>query len=61
MEEDYTHRDLCSATSGMLEAFKKQSEKEWSELDSDTVDEIIKAFNDKHKEYGAETPRPTEE
>jgi|APHM01.1.fsa_nt_gi hypothetical protein len=58
MEEDYTHRDLCASTAGLLEAFKNQSQEDRNELDEHTVDEMIRFFNEKHDEHGAETPKP---
>lgn len=59
--EEMNHRDLCSATAGLLEAFKNQSQKDWNELDEHTVDEMIKFFNEKHDELEAETPKPITE
>jgi hypothetical protein len=57
-DNDYAHRDLCSATAGILEAFHRMSEDPRYELDTFTVEEIIVHFNKKHDEHGAETPKP---
>jgi hypothetical protein len=57
-ERDYTHRDLCSATAGILEAFHEMSERDRNDkYDAETVEEIIEQFNKKHDELGAETPK----
>lgn len=55
---DYTHRDLCSATAGLLNAYLEMSGREHfdHDLDRDTVEAIARAFDEKHEELGAETP-----
>jgi hypothetical protein len=55
---DHTHRDLCSATSGLFNAYLDMSEKETNGLDKETVEVIAQAFVEKHEEFGAETPTP---
>jgi hypothetical protein len=55
---DYKHRDLCSATSGIIKGLHKMAQKERSDLDPDTVEAVAKHFQDKHEEIGAETPTP---
>ncbi len=54
---DNRHRDLCSATSGILEAFYEMSE-EKENLDKETVEAICEQFNKMNDELGAETPTP---
>jgi hypothetical protein len=51
------HRNLCAATSGILEAFYEMSEQK-EDLDHETVEQICEQFNRKHDELGAETPTP---
>jgi hypothetical protein len=58
MGKDYSHRDLCSSTSGILQAFLRMSEKEYKDFDRETVEAIAEEFIRKHEEHEAETPIP---
>ncbi len=55
---DYTHRDLCSATTGILNAFLDMAENERKDYDRETVEAIAEEYIRKHEELGAETPTP---
>jgi hypothetical protein len=54
---DHSHRDLCSATSGILIAFHDKA-KRTDSVDEETVERIARQFARQHDDLGAETPTP---